>query len=114
MSKTDITIEDLLEMGMSLEDIISKKQSPNIKVDIDASEFKFLVEQVAQNNANTLVQIKQLLENSNNQSKQFLNKTVQLLAKQLSENKSTSQREIKGLKVIRNSSALIDKLEFIR
>lgn len=109
----EITINDLIEMGMSLEDIVSKKRPPEIQVNLDPTEFSNILDKVSQDNALMLGKIQELLIKDQAQSKTFLNKTLQLLAKQVQQSGKTD-KPIKKIKVVRNKKNLIDSLELVR
>ncbi len=111
--KSELTIEDLLALGMSLEDIVNNKQPEAINVNFDPSEFSAIVERVAESNVATLEQIKALMAKNQEQSNSFMNKTLTLLAKQVKDS-NKEEKPIKGIKVVRNKDKLIDSLQLIR
>jgi len=112
MSK-DLSLEQLLEFGVPLKEILDSRETPSVKVTVDTDELADTICKAAIDNKETLSQIKAIIAASNESNKNIMLKTAQMFIKQGKEQLEGKRKEIKGLKVIRDELNLISELKFI-
>ena len=102
-----LSIEELLDAGIPLEDILAKRDPANININISLEELSKVMQ-------DALTSMKGELALNNQQNKELLLTSLQALFKQ---NQSLQKKEtppVTGLRVIRNELNLITDLRFIR
>jgi len=102
-----LSIEELLEAGIPLEDILAKRDPANININVSLEEFSKVLQ-------NVLYEMKGELVSNNKQNKDLLLTSLQALFKQNQINQKKEKPAITGLKVVRNELNLITDLRFIR
>ena len=108
-----LSIEELLRLGIPLEEILATREVPPVKITIDTDDLAVTIARVAEENKETLSQIKNILSAANKTNSDFMLKTAQMLIRQSKEHASGNKKEIKGLDVIRDELNLITRLLFI-
>jgi len=110
-----MSLEELLNAGIPLEDILFNRNSAPINVTVDTDEMADTLAKVSTENRETLKQIGRILEESNKFNRDFMIKAFQLLLQEQQKAFPKSPiREIKGLQIIRDSAGSLDRMEFIR
>ncbi len=108
-----LTLEDVLNSGIPLEDILFNKEPVNVNVDIPADAINKTLKAVSKENKETLKQIQNIITTTSNHNKSLITQSMKLLLSESVKNsKVKPTKEIKGLKVIRNELQLIDRLIF--
>ena len=114
----ELTLETLLDMGMSLEDILFNKEPVQVDVSINTDNLVGAIEASQQDVTKTVKQIQKIITDSNKTNKELLIKALGMVIKQVNVapvESTVVQREITGLKIIRNkNSNLLEHIKIVR
>lgn len=102
-----LSIEELLDAGIPLEDILAKRDPANININISLEELSKVMQ-------DALTSMKGELALNNQQNKELLLTSLQALFKQNQALQKKETSSITGLRVIRNELNLITNLQFVR
>ena len=102
-----LSIEELLDAGIPLEDILAKRDPANININISLEELSKVMQ-------DALTSMKGELALNNQQNKELLLTSLQVLFKQNQALQKKETSSITGLRVIRNELNLITNLQFVR
>lgn len=112
---SSLTLQDLLDSGISLEEILLNKNPVKVDVSVDTDGLMSVMEQGNSSNIQTLNDVKTTIISNNKDNKDLLIKALSLVIKEsriAAANGVSIQREITGLKMIRNKQTQL--LEFIK
>lgn len=114
----ELTLQELLDSGISLEEILFNKEPVQVNVTVDTSSLEEAIQVDRNNTLGTLRNIQDLLVSNNAANKELLIKALSLIIKQskLPVVKEVSlQREVTGLHMVRNKHTnLLENIELIR
>ena len=114
MAKKNLTLEQLISLGVPLEEILANRDQPPVNVTVDTDDLSQAISKVARENTETLLQIKSILAATSKTNTNLMMKTAQMLAKQNKEFNEGKAPPVKGLKVVRDEfTNLIDSVMFI-
>ena len=109
----DMTIEDLLDAGLSLDEILLNRKPPVVNVEVNTDAIASSLDQSNKSSLQALREIKNELSQSQSANKDLLVRGLSAIFKQQN-NKTSTDKPVTGLKVIRNELNLITDLKFIR
>jgi len=109
----DFTINDLLEAGLTLEDILLKKNDTSVNVTVDTAPIAESLDKNNKTQLQALSELKKELSTSNAANKDLLIKSLSAIFKKQS-TVVPVEKPITGIKVIRNSNNLITDLKLVR
>lgn len=109
----ELTLQDLLDSGISLEELLFNKDPVEVNVTVDTNELNTLVGQSHADQTAMLNGIKQVITKNNQDNKEFLVKALSFLIKD-EKGKNLQANKIKGIKVIRDKEGRLDEFRFIR
>jgi len=108
----------MLDMGMSLEDVLLKKTPVQVDVSVDTANLVTAIESSQKDAGDTLKAIQGVITDSNKFNKDLLVKALSLVIKEVNlagQKPTDSSKPITGLKILRNkNSNLLENIKFIR
>jgi hypothetical protein len=112
-----LTLQDILDTGLSLEDILFNKDPVQVDVTLDTDGLANQVKALGDQSINSLTELKQVLLENNQQNRELLIKALSLVmknSKMHAKPDGKPHKEITGLKVIRDGNKLMTDIEFKR
>jgi len=109
VSKSKLSIEELLDAGVPLEELLTNSKPVEVNVTVDTDKLSATMQKTLVDNINTAKTIQTTVTKSNEFNKDLLLKALGVLMKQ-----NKDKQEVTGIKVIRDQYNLISELEFIR
>lgn len=113
MPKTNVTLQDLLDSGISLEELLFNNEPATVNVNVDTDNLLAMLEKNQIANRELLTGMRTVISENNSDNKEFLIKAISFLIKNERE-KSISLLPITGLHVIRDEHERISDIEFVR
>lgn len=113
MGKESVTLQDLLDSGVSLEELLFNNEPANVNVSVNTDSLLVMLEKNQIANRELLTGMRTVISENNKDSKEFLIKAISFLVKNEKE-KSITIPPITGLHVIRDEHDRISDLKFIR
>lgn len=112
-----LSLQELLDTGISLEDILFNREPVQVDVNVDTQNLEQAITNDRANVLDTLRDMKEILVTSNNANKELLIKALSLMIKQskLPDTKVPAVKEVTELKVIRDGNTnLMSGIKLIR
>ena len=114
----ELTLETLLDSGMSLEDILFNREPVQVDVSVDTSNLVDVVKKTHENAISNMLNMKALIIENNNYNKDLLSKALSLATKQSSipvNVPSHIQNEVTELNLVRNKTTrLLERIILVR
>lgn len=112
---SELSLQQLLDTGISLEDILFNKEPVQVDVSIDTTDLVAQIQADRNKSLDILNELKSTLIKNNELNRDLLIKALSLVIKNSSMSIDKGQREITGLKVIREPhTKLMDTLQILR
>ena len=112
---SELTLQQILDTGISLEEILLNKDPVQVDVTVDTTDLAATMQADRNKSLDILNELKSNLIKNNELNRDLLIKALSLVIKNSSMTVDNSQREITGLKVIREPhTKLMDTLNILR
>lgn len=112
---SELSLQQLLDTGISLEDILFNKEPVQVDVSVNTDSLAAVLQKERNQSLEILNELRATLIKNNEINKELLIKALSLVIKNSSITKSTGLKEITGLKMIREpQTKLLDKVKLIR
>jgi hypothetical protein len=110
----DLTLQDLLDSGIDIQDLLFKQDSPPVEVSVDTDNLVKAFQEAQNINKEVFSAIEETIKNSGTQNKDLLVKALSFILKENNKNNMPTI-PITGMKVTgRDVEGRIDEIEFIR
>lgn len=110
---SNLSLDELLASGLSVEDILLHKEPVEVKVTVDTDDLANEVNKANKANSQLFSAVGKILEHNNNSNRLLLSKLVEAIG-DIQINSEPSESNITGLKIIRNEMNLMTDIKFIR
>jgi len=117
MSDTELTLKELLDTGISLEDILFNKEPVQVDVTVDTAALAATLQTERNQVLDILNELKSTMIHNNQLNKELLVKALSLVIKSNKNEAATgvTVKEITGLKMVRETSTkLLDTIKILR
>lgn len=114
MPKAEITIQDLLDSGIDLQELLFKQESSPVDISIDTKDLVKAFSEAQEINKQVFTAIEKTIITNGVQNKDLLIKALSFILKE-NNKKNIPIAPITGMKVVgRDMDGRIDEIEFIR
>jgi len=108
----ELTLQDLLDSGLSLENLImGKGEAPIVQVTLDSRELAKALRELKNSHSLEMSSVLDRIDINNKSNKDILVKAISLLVQKAKQ--TPPIKPVKGLRVLRNSLNLITELRYI-
>ena len=115
---SEFTIEEMMEMGLSLDQILSSKDPMKVDVSVNTDNLVSAVADAQKVSTSTIKEMHKAINQSNQFNKDLLVKALSMVIKQVNQpvnDKQKPEKMITGLKIIRNkNSNLLENIKILR
>lgn len=109
----NVTLQDLLDSGISLEELLFNNEPAQVNVTVDTSSLLALLEKNQIANRELLSSMREVISSNNVDNKDLLIKAISFLIKNEKE-KDITIPPITGLDIIRNNEDRISNIKIVR